>query len=77
MGGERIVYESPWELKRQGRLPKGWHDPDQVKILHKFRDGTVRESLEGVAIPDTEETREFFRLLRLVMENGVKAAETP
>lgn len=67
------VFESPVELKKKGLLPKGWHDPDEVRVLHRFMDGSVRESLNGVELPDTPETREFIRLAGLIMQNGIKA----
>ena len=51
--------------KKIERKP-GWHDPEKVKITHVMADGTVRDSIEGIEIPDSPALREFIRLARLI-----------
>jgi hypothetical protein len=45
------------------------------KITHIMADGTVRDSVEGVVIPVTEETKPFYQLLAAMVKEKDKSVK--
>lgn len=49
------------------KMVNGKMDYSNVKILHRFPNGEVRESLEGVKLPLNDSTRLFYSLLYKIL----------
>ena len=56
-------------------MPKkvnGKMDYSNVKIIHHFADGVVKESLKGVRVPLNDTTKLFYKTLYKILSNTKK-----